>query len=247
MKILSSLTAVFTRYGVLSLPASLDSRLVRATADQLGLEDLVKELLNKETTEEERPGLKGSMTDWLRLNVGGTLFETSRSLTSDPDSILSRMFEPNSNLPPASVMDGVFQIDACPRTFSVILNWLRYRDLVLGEAKVEEVFPVADYFGLKDLREQLESRMEKEKEEQGKMATCVEESVERLEEVLQHIEVELNGINEKLEDFKIEVCHRSIFEVSHSLSHRFPQWPPEWRTSGGSSVSSPVSVLFLVK
>ena len=47
--------------------------------------------------------------------------------------------------------------------------------------------------------------------EKGRMVTCVEESVERLEEVLQHIEVELNGINEKLEDFKIEVCHRSIF------------------------------------
>ena len=71
---------------------------------------------------------------------------------------------------------------------------------------MEEVFPVADYFGLKDLREQLETHVEKEKEEQGKMVTCVEESVERLEEVLQHIEVELNGINEKLEDFKIEVC-----------------------------------------
>ena len=118
------LTVCYTRYGVLSLPANLDSRLVMATAEQLGLEDLIKELNLKE----ERPGVKSSMTDWLRLNVGGTLFETSRStLTSDPDSILSRMFEPNSNLPPASVTDGIFQIDACPKTFSVILNWLRYR------------------------------------------------------------------------------------------------------------------------
>ena len=202
------MTTPFTRYGLVSLPANLDMRLVRATAEQLGLEDLLKELTKKEKEmAEERPGLKGSMTDWLRLNVGGTLFETSRStLTSDPDSILSRMFEPNSNLPPASVIDGVFRIDACPRSFSVILNWLRYRSLILGEAKVEEVFPVADYFGLKDLREQLENHVDKEREEQGKMVTCVEESVERLEEVLQHIEVELNGINDKLEEFKIEVC-----------------------------------------
>merc|ERR1719219_660026 len=193
---------------MLSLPADLDIRLVRATAGQLGLEELLKELNKREVAgEEERPGVKGAMTDWLRLNVGGTLFETSRStLTSDPDSILSRMFEPNSNLPPASVTNGVFQIDACPKSFSVILNWLRYRSLVLGEAKVEEVFPVADYFGLKDLREQLENHVDKEREEQGKMVTCVEESVERLEEVLQHIEVELSGINEKLEDFKIEVA-----------------------------------------
>ena len=195
-------TVCYTRYGVLSLPANLDSRLVMVTAEQLGLEDLIKELNLKE----ERPGVKSSMRDWLRLNVGGTLFETSRStLTSDPDSILSRMFEPNSNLPPASVNDGIFQIDACPKTFSVILNWLRYRSLILGDVKVTDVFPVADYFGLKDLREELEKQVEKERDEEARMVTCIEDCVERLEEVLQHLECELSGINEKMEDIKIEV------------------------------------------
>ena len=203
-------TVCYTRYGVLSLPANLDSRLVMVTAEQLGLEDLIKELNLKE----ERPGVKSSMTDWLRLNVGGTLFETSRStLTSVPDSSLSRMFEPNSNLPPASVTDGVFKIDACPRSFSVILNWLRYRYLILGDVKVQDVFPVADYFGLKELREELEKQAEREKEEKGKMASCVEECVERLEEVLQHLECELSGINDKLEDFKIEVCQSVLLEI----------------------------------
>ena len=94
---------------------------------------------------------KGAMTDWLRLNVGGTMFETSRTtLTSDPDSILSRMFEPNSNLPPATVTKGgAYLIDACPRGFEVVLNYLRYRSLVLGPGtKSSDVLPVADYFGL---------------------------------------------------------------------------------------------------
>ena len=40
-----------------------------------------------------------AMTDWLKLNVGGEMFETSRStLTSDSNSILSRMFETNRAL-----------------------------------------------------------------------------------------------------------------------------------------------------
>jgi len=195
-----SVVLSWLRYGILSVPSSVDSGLVRATAEKLGLEDLVLEIKKKDSA------AGGSLTDWLRLNVGGTLFETSRStLTSDPDSFLSRMFEPNSNLPPASVTDGVYKIDACPVSFSVVLNWLRYRCLILGDAKVQDVFPVADYFGLKQLREELEKQEEKDNEVAGKLVTCIEESVERLEEVLQHLECELSGINDKLEDFKIEV------------------------------------------
>ena len=148
------------------------------------------------------------MTDWLRLNVGGTMFETSRTtLTSDPDSILSRMFEPNSNLPPATVTKGgAYLIDACPRGFEVVLNYLRYRSLVLGPGtKSSDVLPVADYFGLQDLRVLLERHQAKEAEERLKMTSCIEESVEKLEAVLQCVECEVSALNEKLEDLKIEV------------------------------------------
>ena len=115
------------------------------------------------------------------------------------------MFEPNSNLPPATIMDGVYQIDACPRSFEVVLNWLRYRTLIIGDTKVDDVFPVADYFGLRDLRDLLENHKEKEAEEKGKLITCIEDSVEKIEEVLQHVECEISAINEKMEDFKIEM------------------------------------------
>ena len=148
------------------------------------------------------------MTDWLRLNVGGTIFETSRTtLTSDPDSILSRMFEPNSNLPPATVTKGgAYLIDACPRGFEVVLNYLRYRSLVLGpDTRATDVLPVADYFGLQELRVLLERHQEKEVEERLKMTSCIEESVEKLEAVLQCVECEVSALNEKLEDLKIEV------------------------------------------
>ena len=109
---------------VVELPVGLDKEVLLITAKQLGLEPLTKLLSKPQNTTDEE---KGAMTDWIKLNVGGTLFETSRTtLTSDSESILSRMFEPNSNLPPATVSgDGVYQIDACPRGFEVVLNWLR--------------------------------------------------------------------------------------------------------------------------
>ena len=48
--------------------------------------------------------------------------------------------------------EGCYQIDACPRGFGVVLNWLRYRSLILSrEVKAEDVLPVADYFRAPDL------------------------------------------------------------------------------------------------
>eukprot|EP00092_Neocalanus_flemingeri_P089455 GFUD01113205.1.p1 GENE.GFUD01113205.1~~GFUD01113205.1.p1 ORF type:complete len:114 (-),score=29.75 GFUD01113205.1:94-435(-) len=89
------------------------------------------------------------------------------------------MFEPNSNLPPATItLDGVYQIDACPLSFAVILNWLRYRHLMLGQ----------------------------EAEANSKVLTCMEDGVDRLEDVLQQLQGELGGMQDKMDDMKIEVA-----------------------------------------
>ena len=193
------------RYDVLSFTEEIDKVLLRETALKLGLEKLVT--LVSENMDTEMSQERNAMADWIRLNVGGTIFETSRStLTSDSDSILSRMFEPNSNLPPATITkDGVYQIDACPRSFEVVLNWLRYRTLILGDHKVEDVFPIVDYFGLGELRRRLETAKEEQEAEDKKMTSAIETSTDKLEEVLQHIECELTNMNEKLEDFGKEV------------------------------------------
>ena len=100
------------------------------------------------------------MNERIKLNVGGTKFETTRAtLTSSPTSLLARMFDPDSDLPPAVLSDdGYYFLDACPRVFSVILNWLRYKDVILGkEVDAVEVIPVADYFCLPELSEKLEA------------------------------------------------------------------------------------------
>jgi len=192
----------FLRYGIFAIPPDMDKKLVMMAAKQLGLDELGKQL------EKEVRGSKEAMTDWLRLNVGGTIFETSRAtLTSHPTSSLARMFEPNSNLPPATTTpEGVYLIDACPAGFSVILNYLRYRRLMLGEVKAEEVIPLADYFGLEELQGLLSKQMIKEAESLAKMSNCIEDGVDRLEDALQQVQCEISGVQEKLDDIKIEVA-----------------------------------------
>ena len=74
--------------------------------------------------------------------------------------------------------------------------------------RAEDVLPLADYFGLRELRVLLEKQQEKEAEERGKMISCIEDSVEKLEEVLQHVETEIVALNEKLDDIKVEVGER---------------------------------------
>ena len=98
------------------------------------------------------------MEERVNLNVGGTHFETTRAtLTSRPDSLLAKMFDPDSELPPAEVTeDGAFFLDASPRAFAVILDWLRYKEILFGKkVLLEDVIPVADYFGLPELHDKL--------------------------------------------------------------------------------------------
>lgn len=120
------------------------------------------------------------MNDVIKLDVGGTKFHTTRAtLTSSPNSLLAKMFDPNSDHPPPAVSEdgtyisplifkaeslliyvGYYFLDACPTAFGVILNFLRYKDVMLGkEVDALYVIPVADYFGLPKLCEELEFRM----------------------------------------------------------------------------------------
>ena len=102
------------------------------------------------------------MNDIIRLNVGGTSFMTIRAtLTSSTESLLAKMFSLDSDLPPARVTeDGAYFIDASPRGFAVILDWLRYRKILLGsDTKPEDLIHVAEYFALNDLRDALEDHL----------------------------------------------------------------------------------------
>lgn len=94
-----------------------------------------------------------SSGDIVTLNVGGRLFTTTRmTLTSEPDSMLGRMFDTSSPFPPARLVDGAFFLDANPEVFSVILDFLRYKTVLLPPSlQLEAVLVQARYFGLDGL------------------------------------------------------------------------------------------------
>ena len=79
-----------------------------------------EQLSSFEPESEELTTIAMSEGEVVTLNVGGRLFRTTRTtLTSEPDSVLGRMFDPTSPLPPARMIDGAFFIDANPVIFEV--------------------------------------------------------------------------------------------------------------------------------
>eukprot|EP00092_Neocalanus_flemingeri_P005889 GFUD01006338.1.p1 GENE.GFUD01006338.1~~GFUD01006338.1.p1 ORF type:complete len:238 (-),score=62.11 GFUD01006338.1:74-787(-) len=101
-----------------------------------------------------------SSGDIITLNVGGRLFTTTRmTLLSESDSVLGRMFDLSSPIPPAKLVDGAYFIDANPEVFEVILDFLRYKTVIIPtKVPVEAVLVQARYFGLDNLIFQVSER-----------------------------------------------------------------------------------------
>ena len=79
---------------------------------------------------------------------------------SDPSSVLARMFDSTNSLPPAKIVDGAYFIDANPEVFSVILDYLRYKTLVVPPNIPQQcILVLARYFGLQSLLAQLGDRV----------------------------------------------------------------------------------------
>ena len=88
----------------------------------------------------------------IRLNVGGRLMTTTRTtLIKHKDSLLEKMFQEDSPLPPARMVDGGYFIDADPDVFCVILTWLRHGIIESKDVSMEHVGAAASFFGLVDL------------------------------------------------------------------------------------------------
>eukprot|EP00088_Acartia_fossae_P061995 TRINITY_DN7462_c0_g1_i11.p1 TRINITY_DN7462_c0_g1~~TRINITY_DN7462_c0_g1_i11.p1 ORF type:complete len:151 (-),score=34.55 TRINITY_DN7462_c0_g1_i11:45-497(-) len=78
-----------------------------------------------------------SLSDIIVLNVGGTRFETTRAtLVSQPDSMLAKMFDPDSPLVPAKPKDDAYFLDRDPETFSLILSFLRSGEIFVDSKMV---------------------------------------------------------------------------------------------------------------
>jgi len=109
------------------------------------------------------------MNDIIKLNVGGTKFETTRqTLLHDSGSMLAAMFAPDSSRPPGVVREGAYFIDRDPHSFQAVLSFLRTGQLLGSQVESLEALRVeAAYFGLVSLEEAVEAKLKEEAEARG--------------------------------------------------------------------------------
>ena len=89
----------YLRHGAIAIPPYLPFLLVKATVSSLGLIEMGKKLEEFEKKDQTNK-------EWLKLNVGGQIFETTRStLTSHPTSSLAKQ-DVSTQLRPVSSFDG---------------------------------------------------------------------------------------------------------------------------------------------
>ena len=102
-------------------------------------------------------------SEWVKLNVGGQLFHTSRTtlLNREPGSMLARMFDPSSNIQPSCTdANGAYLIDRDPRYFTPILNYLRSGMLILdSDVNPKGVLEEAQFFGIQQCIPELEEML----------------------------------------------------------------------------------------
>ena len=85
------------------------------------------------------------------LDVGGARFRTTRqTLLSEPNSMLAKMFHPESPFTPGVLKDGAYFLDRDPNLFEAVLNYLRSGHLEKN-CDVPGLLKEASYFGLKGL------------------------------------------------------------------------------------------------
>ncbi|KAF4523042.1 hypothetical protein B566_EDAN012771 [Ephemera danica] len=82
----------------------------------------------------ESNSVKPTSKQWVKLNVGGTYFLTTKTtLCRDPNSFLFRLCQEDSDLISDRDETGAYLIDRDPTYFSPVLNYLRHG--VLEEAE----------------------------------------------------------------------------------------------------------------
>jgi len=110
------------------------------------------------------PGTTGSNNlrkEWVRLNVGGTMFLTTKTtLCKDPKSFLYRICQEDSDLNSEKDETGAYLIDRDPAYFVPVLNYLRHGKLVLDKNMLEEgALEEAEFYNITDLIKLLKERI----------------------------------------------------------------------------------------
>ncbi|KAI1707661.1 BTB/POZ domain-containing protein [Ditylenchus destructor] len=98
--------------------------------------------------------------DWVRLNVGGKLFQTTKdTLSRYPESFLACLV--NGRLPSDKDETGAFLIDRNYKHFGTILDYLRIGAVNFDrkEKTIKDLLCEADFYNIKSLVDEIEKAM----------------------------------------------------------------------------------------
>ena len=150
------------------------------------------------------------MDNMIKLNVGGVIYYTTlTTLTSCPGSSLSKMFGSSESafIPSSKDESGAYIIDSSPTVFECVLDWCRYRKLVITNSKLdwESLEAVADYFLLEDMKKAIVERKEAESE-----------IAREKRDTMKKISVALQNIEHHIEKQTEETCDE-LFKINRNL------------------------------
>lgn len=118
--------------------------------------------------------IKGGPSQYVKLNVGGSLFYTTIGTLTKHDTMLRAMF--SGRMEVLTDTEGWIMIDRCGKHFGTILNFLRDGNVFLPECKRElaELQAEAKYYCIEHLDDACEKSMKnlKEKEADHVVPTC---------------------------------------------------------------------------
>ncbi|CAF0903769.1 unnamed protein product, partial [Didymodactylos carnosus] len=98
--------------------------------------------------------------DWVRLNVGGKYFMSTRSTLCKQESFLCRLCQDKPELKTDTDETGAYMIDRDSNYFHIILNYLRHGKLILETNLVEEgVLEEAEFYNIQPLIELVKERI----------------------------------------------------------------------------------------
>ncbi|KAM6155987.1 LOW QUALITY PROTEIN: BTB/POZ domain-containing protein KCTD5 [Rhynchocyon petersi] len=157
----------------------------------------------------------GSVSKWVRLNVGGTYFLTTRqTLCRDAKSFLYRLCQADPDLDSDKDETGAYLIDRDPTYFGPVLNYLRHGKLVINKDLAEEgVLEEAEFYNITSLIKLVKDKI---RERDSKTSQVPVKHVYR---VLQCQEEELTQMVSTMSDgWKFEQVRRHVGGTFHHPS-----------------------------
>ncbi|KAL5276211.1 KCTD5 family protein [Megaselia abdita] len=102
--------------------------------------------------------------EWIKLNVGGTRFLTTRTtLSKDSNSFFYRLIQDENDLQTDMDESGAYLIDRDPQYFAPVLNFLRHGKVILDNLSEEGVLEEAEFYNVTRLINILKEKIDQQK------------------------------------------------------------------------------------